>query len=292
MSVHNSIHNTPHNSDDEDEPDLAVTLISKLDLSHPFHLHPTDSTTLTVVFVKLKGTENYQVWSCAMLLALEETLPDVRSAYAIISNEESHRVASGNIVKTSHKSQTSAFIANVPNRGSYHGSQISNNVPRPSNIRPNDNGNIRTVGGSNLVYENCGFNCHTIDKCFKIIGYRADFHKKKAGQNFKRKNVSNNVVGSISSSGFSDEQLSTLISLIKENSINEKSVQANMAVWESATQRPTPFAVRSSMKLGQRSDLVKSKPTFSFSTKAFPPRLLKTWQSSNHLKNSSIPIEA
>ncbi|GKD00693.1 ribonuclease H-like domain-containing protein [Tanacetum coccineum] len=52
---------------DDDQP----TLISKLDLSSPLHLHPNDSITLTVVSVKLKGTENYQVWSCAMLLALE-----------------------------------------------------------------------------------------------------------------------------------------------------------------------------------------------------------------------------
>ena len=74
MSVHNSEHNTPpnsvHNSDDEDD-DGQVTLISKLDLSHPLHLHPNDSATLTVVSIKLKGTENYNVWSCAMLLALE-----------------------------------------------------------------------------------------------------------------------------------------------------------------------------------------------------------------------------
>ncbi|GJX06789.1 ribonuclease H-like domain-containing protein [Tanacetum coccineum] len=48
-----------------------VTLISKLDVSHPLHLHPNDFVALTVVSVKLKGTENYQVWSCAMLLALE-----------------------------------------------------------------------------------------------------------------------------------------------------------------------------------------------------------------------------
>ncbi|GKA72995.1 ribonuclease H-like domain-containing protein [Tanacetum coccineum] len=70
MSVHNFVHNTPHNSDDE-EPDNVVTLISKLDLSHPLYLHPNDSTTLTIVSIKLKGTENYNVWSCVMLLALE-----------------------------------------------------------------------------------------------------------------------------------------------------------------------------------------------------------------------------
>ncbi|GKD22225.1 ribonuclease H-like domain-containing protein [Tanacetum coccineum] len=71
MSVHNYVHNTPHNSDDEADPNQVVTLISKLDLSHPLHLQPNDSTTLTIVSIKLKGTENYNVWSCDMLLALE-----------------------------------------------------------------------------------------------------------------------------------------------------------------------------------------------------------------------------
>ncbi|GJX51637.1 ribonuclease H-like domain-containing protein [Tanacetum coccineum] len=52
---------------DDDQP----TLINKLDLSIPLHLHPNDSATLTAVSVKLKGTENFQVWSCVMLLALE-----------------------------------------------------------------------------------------------------------------------------------------------------------------------------------------------------------------------------
>ncbi|GJZ81769.1 ribonuclease H-like domain-containing protein [Tanacetum coccineum] len=146
MSVHNSLHNSPANSN--------------------------DTTALIIVSIKLKGTENYQVWSCAMLLALErknkigfidgtckrsntdeilgkqwdkkqydvmielpkcvcnafecfkkhnqllklmqflmglddsymqirssilsrEVLPDVRSAYATISSEESHRVVAG-----------------------------------------------------------------------------------------------------------------------------------------------------------------------------------------------------
>nr|GEY51023.1 ribonuclease H-like domain-containing protein [Tanacetum cinerariifolium] len=73
MSVHK--HNTPINSENVDDyikdPDL-ITLISKLDISDPLHLHPNDSTALTVVLIKLNGTENYQVWSCAMLLALED----------------------------------------------------------------------------------------------------------------------------------------------------------------------------------------------------------------------------
>ncbi|GJX58654.1 ribonuclease H-like domain-containing protein [Tanacetum coccineum] len=61
-----------HNSDNgNDYVEDLVTLISKLDISDPLHLHDNDSTALTVVSTKLNGNKNYQVWSCAMLLALE-----------------------------------------------------------------------------------------------------------------------------------------------------------------------------------------------------------------------------
>nr|GEU36819.1 ribonuclease H-like domain-containing protein [Tanacetum cinerariifolium] len=126
-----------------------------------------------------------------------EVLPDVRSAYATISNEKSHRVASRSI--------------NLNSR------------PRPNNLNNNRQG-----GGSGLVYENCGFNGHAIERCFKIIRYLVDFGKKKPGQNFKGKIVSNNnFVGTSSSSGFTNE-MATLISLIKDNKI-EKNLQDNMA---------------------------------------------------------------
>ncbi|KAJ0937235.1 putative RNA-directed DNA polymerase [Helianthus annuus] len=49
----------------------SVTLISKLDIGDPLYLHPSDSSALTIVNLKLKGTENYSVWSSAMKLALE-----------------------------------------------------------------------------------------------------------------------------------------------------------------------------------------------------------------------------
>ncbi|GJW90367.1 ribonuclease H-like domain-containing protein [Tanacetum coccineum] len=139
-----------------------VTLISKLDMSSPLHLHPNDSATLTVVSIKLKGTENYQ------------------------------------------------------RRGEHY-------------------------GGPQLVCEHCGFNGHTIDRCFKLIGYPADFGKRnnnnntsnqgnQSAQNFNRRFINNNSVGSSSSSTFTDDQLSKIISLIKDNSLNNgKGVQANMA---------------------------------------------------------------
>jgi hypothetical protein len=47
------------------------TLVSKLDASDPLYLHPSDSSNLTIVSIKLKGTENYTMWSNAMKLALQ-----------------------------------------------------------------------------------------------------------------------------------------------------------------------------------------------------------------------------
>ncbi|GJY31844.1 ribonuclease H-like domain-containing protein [Tanacetum coccineum] len=218
----------------------ATSIISKLDISDPLHLHPNDTTALTVVSIKLKGTENYQVWSCAMLLALEgknkigfidgsckrsnsdevfgkqwdrkgssivdyyhklnalwkqydamielpkcvcnasegfkkhnqllklmqflmglddsymqirstilsrEVLPDVRSAYATISSEESHRVAVGSIAGSSQRNQASAFVSNVPNSQNY---QISNQNFSAGPSRPNNLNNNRQSESSGL----------------------------------------------------------------------------------------------------------------------------------------------
>ncbi|GJR33127.1 putative ribonuclease H-like domain-containing protein [Tanacetum coccineum] len=195
---------------DNDQP----TLISKLDLSSSLHLHPNDSATLTVISVKLKGTENYQVWSCAMLFALEgknktgfidgscrrsntdeflmglddchlqirsnilsrDELPDVRSAYAIISSKESHRVDFSSGVGTSQRSQ-------------------------PSNVsRHVNSGNRRPNVGSPLLCENYGFNGHTMDKCFKLIGYPPDFGKRNNSSNSANQHLTytdKNLVNSI-----------------------------------------------------------------------------------------------
>nr|GEU88102.1 ribonuclease H-like domain-containing protein [Tanacetum cinerariifolium] len=304
----------------------SVTLISRLDLSDPLHLHPNDSATLTIVSVKLKGTENYQIWYCAMMLALEgknktgfidgsyrrsnvnevlgkqwdmetydkvdgsvtfnlhhkinslcqngstladyyhnlnalwkqfdalvqlpkctchvaedfkrhnqlmklmqfligldnsymqirssilsrDPLPDVRGAYAIISSEE----------------------------GNAQRYQTFGNTSRPSNAtRPPGNVSRRSNGGPQLVCKICGFNGHTGDRCFKVIRYPNDFGKRNNNhnnnhgvQNFNRRFTNNNSVGS-SQTTFSDDQLSKIISLIKDNSLNSngKGVKANMA---------------------------------------------------------------
>nr|GEU71820.1 ribonuclease H-like domain-containing protein [Tanacetum cinerariifolium] len=133
---------------------------------------------------------------CSLFLAMDcwrIVLPDVVSAYATIFSEESYRVASGSVSDSYQRNQTYAFVYNVPNIENFQKGQSFNTVPRPNNLNNN-----KQSGGSGLVCE--------------IIG----------------KNVSNdNVVGSGSSSVFTNEQMATLISLIKDNKV-EKNVQANM----------------------------------------------------------------
>ncbi|GJR41846.1 ribonuclease H-like domain-containing protein [Tanacetum coccineum] len=123
MSVHNSEHNTSNNSDHYDDIYDSVTRISKLDISDPLHLHPNDTTALTVVSIKLKETKNYQVWSCAMLLALkgknkigfiDGSCKRSKEDEATISSRESHRIAVGSIASSSQKNQAFAFVSNVP----------------------------------------------------------------------------------------------------------------------------------------------------------------------------------
>ncbi|GJU24701.1 ribonuclease H-like domain-containing protein [Tanacetum coccineum] len=202
-----------YTNDEYDVGDNNVTLISKLDVSSPLHLHPNGYVALTVVSVKLKGIENYQVWSYAMLLALEgknkigfidgvckrsntdevlgrqwdrvkcsvkmflmglgdtymqirssipsrETLPEVRSAYDTIYSKESYRVfASGSSFRTSQRSQTSAFVSNAPNKGSFQRNQTSSNVHRPNvTLRPNNANNNRQGGGYGLLNNSCESN--------------------------------------------------------------------------------------------------------------------------------------
>nr|GEU50129.1 ribonuclease H-like domain-containing protein [Tanacetum cinerariifolium] len=123
----------------------------------------------------LVGLDDYYMQIRSSILS-REVLPGVRRAYAVISSEESDRIASCNISESSQRSQIYAFIVKVPNRENYQKPQTSNNFLRPSNtVRPNDNGNRRTSWCSNLVAEKCGFNGHTIDRCFKIIGYPVNF---------------------------------------------------------------------------------------------------------------------
>ncbi|GJU60881.1 ribonuclease H-like domain-containing protein [Tanacetum coccineum] len=324
-------------NDEYDADDNQPTLISKLDLSSPLHLHPNDSATLTVVSVKLKGTENYQVWSCAMLLALEgknktgfidgscrrsntdEVLGrqwDRVNAVVLgwILNSISEELFLGQFFykrakhvwdelketydkvvgfvtfnlhhKINSLSQNGSFIADYYHRLNALWKQFDALVQLPrctchaaddfkkhnqlmklmqflmglddcymqirSNILSRDElPDVRSAYAiisseeSHRVVSSSGAGLRPLlaildpPLCFKIIGYPTDFGKRNGNNNFSNQGVqnfnrrfvnNNNFVGS-SSNSFSDDQISKLITLIKENSLNStgKGVQANMA---------------------------------------------------------------
>nr|GEW77429.1 ribonuclease H-like domain-containing protein [Tanacetum cinerariifolium] len=134
-----------------------------------------DKVDVNETYAILMGLDDTYMKIKSSILS-KENLLDVKSAYAIISNEESHMIATGSVYGTSQRSQTSAFNVNAPDRGNFQRSQTSTSFSRPSNNnKPNDNKNKKTTEGSTLVCKNYGFNGHSIDKGFKIIGYPADF---------------------------------------------------------------------------------------------------------------------
>ncbi|XP_071695004.1 uncharacterized protein [Rutidosis leptorrhynchoides] len=56
---------------DDDASGSNPTQISKLDFGDPLYLYPSDISSTPLINVKLKGTENYKSWACAMELALK-----------------------------------------------------------------------------------------------------------------------------------------------------------------------------------------------------------------------------
>ncbi|GKE31552.1 ribonuclease H-like domain-containing protein [Tanacetum coccineum] len=265
MSVHNS-----KNSDD-DVAD-SVTLISKLDISDPLHLHPDDTTALTVVSIKLKGTKNYLVWSCAMLLALEgknkigfingsckrsntyEVLGkqwdrvnaivlgwilnliseelflgqifSIRAKHVWKELKETYDKVDGSIMFSLHNQintlkQNGTYIADYYHKLNALWKQYDAMIElskydsymqiRSSILSREVLPNVRSVYAIISSEESHRF----------AIGSVAE----KSSQNFKKQNVSNNnSVGKSSSSGFTDEQMATLISLIKNNKAEKKCV--------------------------------------------------------------------
>ncbi|GJZ98183.1 hypothetical protein Tco_0670636 [Tanacetum coccineum] len=89
MSVHGY-------TDDEFEHDPNVTLISKLDVIHPLHLYPNDSSTLIVVSIKRSNTDEVLGLDDSYMqlrsnILAKEPLPDAKGPYALISSKESLR---------------------------------------------------------------------------------------------------------------------------------------------------------------------------------------------------------
>ncbi|GJV21726.1 ribonuclease H-like domain-containing protein [Tanacetum coccineum] len=112
-----------------------------------------------------------------------DPIPDMRNMYAIISSVESRRVVSCSDSSTSYWSQSYVVNFNVGNRGNAQRLQISGNFSRPSNLTgSNNSGNRMPSSHPTLVCEHCGFKSHTIDRCFKLIGYPAALKKECVNQ--------------------------------------------------------------------------------------------------------------
>lgn len=97
-------------------------------------------------------------------LLTRDPIPDVKTAFSVISREESHR---GSSSVAGNKPHASVFAAKSYNE--------TNNKGHNHNNRKNDQ-------NSNLICSNpkCGLPGHTIDKCYKIVGYPD--HIKKMGK--------------------------------------------------------------------------------------------------------------
>ncbi|GKC89066.1 ribonuclease H-like domain-containing protein, partial [Tanacetum coccineum] len=186
----------------------------------------------------------YQPIRSSLLTQLE--LPDVKDAFVIVCREESHRgIGSTSRVQKPH---VSSFVARTVdnnqrcqnrNNNSFNNNNNGTNRTQYNNFNNNNNGTNRTQYDS-LSCKNCRMKGHTIDRCFKIIGYPTGF-KKNSNGNFRNNNNkgfsnSNNRGGSSNnvevqtpnvSLPFTNDQIAKLISLIGEK--DNFGVQANMA---------------------------------------------------------------
>ncbi|XP_071700465.1 uncharacterized protein [Rutidosis leptorrhynchoides] len=161
-------------------------------------------------------------------LLTSDQLPTIKSAYAILSREESHRDSSKSI---SGKLQASAFL-----------SKTSSNTSNA--VNGFNSNNFRTGKGPNpnLKCTKCNKVGHTIDRCFEVVGYPAWFKGKgnnNTNNSFKSTNSwsnNNSTKSFVSNSSItekqsaltlSEDQISRLLSLLSNNMSDEP--KANMA---------------------------------------------------------------
>lgn len=131
-----------------------------------------------------------------------DPLPRVKTAFALISREESHRGIESNDV--SNKSQNSAFVA------------------KSNSQNYNNNKKFMRGPNRNLKCTKCGMIGHTIDRCYEVVGYPPGYKRKPFNQNapiFAANNnnsVSEHTDHPFSSMPFTSEHIPKLMSLIND----------------------------------------------------------------------------
>nr|GEU85732.1 ribonuclease H-like domain-containing protein [Tanacetum cinerariifolium] len=160
-----------------------------------------------------------------------EVLLEAKDAFLIISREESYRgIPSSSGTAKTQKAQASAFVSK----------QSDMNRSRNNNWSNNRN-NVNRGVYDNLLCKNCGLKCHTIDRCFEIIGYPSGFKRNlnlkpntngdsKSNSGDFRKGSSNNSKTKTSGNvSFTNEQVMKLLSLLNDKGF---AGQSNMAWFE------------------------------------------------------------
>ncbi|GJX50519.1 ribonuclease H-like domain-containing protein [Tanacetum coccineum] len=163
-------------------------------------------------------------------LLTRDPLPEVKDAYNVISKEESHRGVPESSSGTESKQNATSFVAKTFNNNKKQFNNNGNNFTRGTssnvNIGPNPNLNCKHYGKIG----------HTIDRCFKIVGFPQGFKrnfnsnsntgKQSFNANYDVK-MSDKPSSSSISSGFTSEHIQKHLNLINDKSTG--SIHANMA---------------------------------------------------------------
>ncbi|GJZ46008.1 putative RNA-directed DNA polymerase [Tanacetum coccineum] len=121
-------------------------------------------------------------------ILITDPIPDVKSAFATLSRDESH----GNSTMHNVKTSSTAFVARSNN--DWSGNRNNQNRRFNQNRGPN----------TSLVCENCNMTGHTVDRCFELIGYPRGFegipkvnNPKSSVNNASTSNSSGNTHGNV-----------------------------------------------------------------------------------------------
>nr|GEU33004.1 hypothetical protein [Tanacetum cinerariifolium] len=134
-------------------------------------------------------------------LFTRESLPSVKTAFSVISGEESHRNVTS--VGTT-KPVATAFAAKT-----FDNKKKFNNNCKGSRSNSNFNFNNNNKGPNpNLKCTNCNKFGHTINTCFDLIGYTAGYVKRNYNSN-SRPITSNNAFADVHSNGVSSNNVTT-----------------------------------------------------------------------------------
>ncbi|GJT90950.1 hypothetical protein Tco_1079795 [Tanacetum coccineum] len=146
-------------------------------------------------------------------LLTRDLILDVKTGFSVISREESHR---GSSSSSGNKAHAFVFAVKVHNTNKFKKNSSSKN---PILVCTNPN---------------CGLTGHTIEKCYKIVGYPEHIKKKWAnnGNNNNQRSFSSNnsststVEAPTSTPSLTTDQIQQLINML--NSKPQSNIHANM----------------------------------------------------------------